>query len=173
MYRSPNQILLIPLALTLLAVGMSACNITISPLATPVPQVVTVVVPVTQIPTTSSQIEVFANRGWQNTGVFIQAGQFLKVTYLRGTWSQCGGGGGACAFADADGLDFESPDDNVMPSGCKDEKLIARINDFLPICVGGHYSGRVSQSGQLSLRMNDAVVNDNVGSVTVLVEVTN
>ena len=118
----------------------------------------------------STQVEVFANKGWQDTKILVSEGQFLKITYLSGQWSQCEGfGGEACIFVGANGLVFESPHDNVMAAGCKDAKLIARLSNSYPICVGEQFYGKVEQTGYLELRINDDLIGDNGGSVLVSV----
>jgi len=120
----------------------------------------------------STQVEVYANRGWQDTKILVSKGQFLKITYLSGQWSQCEGfGSEACIYVGANGLVFESPHDNVMATGCKDAKLIARLSSSPPICVGGQFYGKVEHTGYLELRMNDALIGDNGGSVIVSIEV--
>ena len=124
-------------------------------------------------PTTFAfQVEVYADKEWQDTGAFVSEGQSLRINYLRGQWSQCVGGE-ACSYVDANGLDFESPQDNVMASGCKDARLIARVSYASPFCIGGQFYGKAEQSGHLQLRMNDASAGDNAGSVIVSIEVEN
>ena len=114
----------------------------------------------------TTTVTVWAERGWQPGGVAVQRGEWFTITYLGGEWSQCGGyGGEACRYTDADGLDFESPHDNVMKSGCADARLIARIGGEPPFCVGGHFSGQAVRSGALELRINDTMLGDNDGQI--------
>jgi hypothetical protein len=120
----------------------------------------------------SATVEVFADQEWQPTGIQVEEGQRVEITFLSGQWSQCASGmASACAFAGAEGLGFESADDNVMSSGCQDEGLIARISGSDPYCAGASSSTLADHSGELALRMTDAVVGDNEGSVVVRVDV--
>lgn len=120
----------------------------------------------------SATVEVFADQEWQPTGIQVEEGQQVEITFLSGQWSQCAGGmASACAFAGAEGLGFETADDNILSAGCPDEGLIARISGADPYCAGASSSTRAERSGELALRMNDAVVADNKGSVVVRVDV--
>ncbi len=157
--------------LTVFVMGFLKANITVINLG-PVELEINIAKVSTEPSSVSAQVEVYANKGWQDTKILVSKGQFLKITYLSGQWSQCEGFGSvACIDVGANGLDFESPHDNIMAAGCKDAKLIARLSSSSPICVGEQFYGKVEQTGYLELRMNDALIGDNGGSVIVSFEV--
>ena len=124
----------------------------------------------TQTAVASSNItfKVFADKEWQDTGVTVQNGQLLQINYLEGEWSQCASYG--CPYFSADGEAFETPEDNVVV-GCNDSELVGRILGGESFCVGALFAGKAPNSGKLELRINDAVVSDNGGSVTVLINI--
>ena len=141
----------------------------------PTEQLPSPTVPIDQSPPIATQVEVYAKEDWQDTGVQVEAGQFIALQYLSGTWSECPDSG--CNYYDAGGKDasgniFDDPgvSDNVI-SDCPGPTLIARISNNLPFCVGLNYVGQVVHSGNLQLRINDMAIDDNGGSVVVSIEV--
>ncbi len=122
------------------------------------------------LPTSTVTIKKFtvkADEGWQDTGIVTKAGGELTITYLSGTWSNCPAFG--CLYIDASGVrDREgciNCPDNVLLN-CSHAALIAMVNDVI-YCVGNNLSFVITQSSSLQLRINDKVLNDNSGSITV------
>ena len=125
--------------------------------------------------TNSQRVEVKANVEWQTTGIQVETGQLINLQYVSGTWSECPDYG--CDYYDAGAKDrngniFDDPgtSDNVI-SECPGPVLIARISNNSPFCIGSSYVGTATQSGNLQLRINDAAIDDNGGSVVVIIEV--
>jgi tetratricopeptide (TPR) repeat protein len=112
-------------------------------------------------------VEVRADGDWQDTGMCVRSGQSVTITYLDGNWAWSGE-----AYVDAEGLPTSPLDysDNVI-TGCRHAALIAQMPGVQPFCVGASFSGQVEQSGCLQLRINDTMIGDNSGSITVRIEV--
>ncbi len=107
-------------------------------------------------------VTVEASRGWTETGIRLEAGDFLSVHYLAGEWSPWPGGlyGPLGAGGDPDcGC-------NVM-RGVSHAALIGRIGENPPFLVGRSFGRVVGESGVLYLGINDVDVGDNAGSLEV------
>ncbi len=113
-------------------------------------------------------VEVHSEAGWQDTGITLEQGETLTITYLSGTWSNCAPYN--CPYFDAGGVEPIDWPDSVVQQ-CRHLAVIAQIGDGPPFCVGRHYSARVDRSGPLRLRGNDKVIQDNAGSVTMQVNI--
>jgi hypothetical protein len=133
--------------------------------------------PITQVaPQAATMFVVVAKQGWQDTSITIRKDDKVTITYLSGTWSNCPANG--CPYVDANGVhDREgciNCPDNVLPS-CPHAALIAMVNDLL-YCVRNNltfigFPQANEQSGHLQLRINDKVISDNDGSITVSITV--
>jgi len=110
-----------------------------------------------------------SDRGWQDTEMYVQKGESLRISYVAGTWTPCYRYG--CRNYDARGVPNSYDHSDNIITGCSHAALIARISDDQPFCVGAIYLGQVNRSGSLELRINDNVVNDNAGLIAVRVEV--
>ena len=154
MYQRMNQ-WLVRMALGLLIIALPGCITVVAPTQEPEAQ---------QQPASTSQLTVQANQGWQDTGILVQSGNILTVKYLSGQWCAWGGG----CF---DGLGDGDPVNNSVLDYAKHASLIGRIGDNAPFSVGNEYTQPASQTGSLSLRMNDVLLNDNSGSITVSITV--
>jgi Flp pilus assembly protein TadG len=118
----------------------------------------------------SKQIEIRADTGWQDTGLYFQQGETVIITYLSGKWNPCAPYG--CPAVDASG-DSDIPldwSDNIV-KGCQHAALVARISSDAPFCAGQHFTGRATQSGNLLLSINDRQLADDEGSIIVRIEV--
>lgn len=119
---------------------------------------------------TTKDFEVFANQEWQDTGINVDVGQLIEITYLRGQWSQCVNyTGPGCEFVDAAGLSRLNA--NVALPECHEAMLVARIGANSGFCAGRRFSMTASESGHLNLRINDTVtLEDNGGSLWVKID---
>ena len=165
--------------LIVLAMALLACSITISPLSTPAP--VTVVVPVTQVvPVTSVpsasvyQVQVFANRGWQDTGIAVNKGQQVTIEYVSGLW-----------FEDPPGH-WHDASGGPNPWTCTAPECHEPLHDFPKYALIGRLGGNILRignrldfvaevSGMLQLRPNygdvDIPIHNPQGAVTVKVTI--
>jgi len=114
-----------------------------------------------------AQTQIYAYRDWQSTGVRIDAGSRLHVQ-ADGAWSYTPG-----EFNGPEGHPrYRSPDFYPL-RGVPGGILIGRIGDTgHPFVVGKqivHAGGR--EHGLLFLRINDDILSDNDGAVTVHITV--
>jgi len=196
MFRKSKQTIVILITLIITSL---ACSISGSPTqAPPITQViqVTQIVPVTQAPPiiqivpvtqivlvtqepSTYQARIFANQGWQNTGINISLGDIVTVEYISGTWT---GGIGPGRWYDGRGdliERYKCAEKVANPSTCKEPMpyvyngaLIGKVGDILVEI--GNYSQFISATGgNLQLRMNDhdEGLFDNDGSIIVRVSV--
>lgn len=118
---------------------------------------------------TSLLVEVHADRGWQSTGLHVQAGDFLTITQVGGSWSECPDYG--CPFRDGNGnLESGLHQSNNILSGCHHAALIGRLSAYDLFCIGTEYAAPARQTGWLELRINDNALDDNAGILYVRVE---
>jgi len=136
---------------------------------TPVTQVIpiTQIVQVTQVLPVISQMEVYANKEWQDTGIEVSTRDIITIQYVSGRWhlwpgqdTYDGTGFGGDPTCDCNVLMY------VSHGG-----LIGRIGNSTPFYVGNAYEALALQIGKLYLRTNDVVLSDNSGSITVNIEV--
>ena len=120
-------------------------------------------------------VEVYANKDWQDTGVEIRQGEIITIQYVSGEWSPFSGyytDGRGCTdpnFCTQDLSILANFPDNIV-SGIH-ATLIARINLGQIVVVGNEITFEAKDTGKLLLRMNDKSSSDNSGSLTVLVKV--
>lgn len=118
-----------------------------------------------------TSIEVVASRGWQSTGISVQQGEEVALSYVEGEWT---GDTRHWPYVDADGYGA----DPMSWQGCKVLQtvtygtLLGRVGGGSTFRVGngGHF--RASAAGTLQLRMNDGdgCLTDNDGSIVVAVQ---
>lgn len=145
----------------------------------PLPQYFTLIpptatqIPPTQTPYTSVPFEVFAAKGWQDTGVYVNSGDQLEIIYVVGLWT---GKSGLNIYTGPAG--GKPSQDNPCYSMSHQETgynaLIGKIWYGKPFFVGQHFTGKALISGTLYLRMNDCDqwLADNVGSVHVIIQIS-
>ena len=111
---------------------------------------------------------VIAYQEWQNTGVWLQAGQTVSIQSVSGTWSPWPN-----YLVDANGCTDISlcSQDPAQPSNAAPvalhAALIGKIGDGQPFGVGMGAVVTASSEGTLYLRINDISLSDNSGSITV------
>ena len=124
---------------------------------------------------TQHDVEVYANKNWQDTGVEIRQGETITIQYVSGEWSPFSGyytDGQGCTnpnFCTQDLSILANFPDNIV-SGIH-ATLIARINHGQIVVVGNEITFEAKNTGSLMLRMNDKNSSDNSGSLIVLVKV--
>jgi len=124
---------------------------------------------------TEHNVEVYANKDWQNTGVEIRQGEVITIQYVSGEWSPFSGyytDGQGCTDPDVCTQDLSilaNFPDNIV-SGIH-ATLIARINQGQIVVVGNEITFEAKNTGSLMLRMNDKNSSDNSGSLIVLAKV--
>ena len=121
--------------------------------------------PVAQESLTSPRI--FAYRDWQSVGVRVQEGDTLQIR-AKGIWLYTPG-----EYHGPEGhARYRAPGFYPLP-GVRGGALIARIGeDGKPFYVGGRSTHWVDKVGTLYLRIDDDILGDNEGYVTVEVTVT-
>ncbi|MBI2864325.1 MAG: serine/threonine protein kinase [Chloroflexi bacterium] len=120
-------------------------------------------------PTSGLSISVPGNSDWVNSGVNVQRGQTLRITYLSGYWSPWQDynlDGRGCL--DAKSCPAWGFQDNVI--AFYHAGLIGRVGGGLPFAVGNGVSVIASDTGPVFLRINDRVLGDNSGFLNVRVE---
>lgn len=137
----------------------------ISPTATQLPP--------TNTPYSSVPFEVFAAKGWQDTGVYVNSGDQVEIIYVKGLWT--GKSGLKNYTGPAGGKPSRGNPCNPMShieTGYN--ALIGKIWYGKPFLVGQHFTGKALISGTLFLRMNDCDqwLDDNDGSVHVLIQIS-
>jgi hypothetical protein len=111
---------------------------------------------------------IYAYRGWQSTGIQLHQGDWYTI-HAEGTWTYS-------PFAGPNGPEghrrFLAPGFYPLP-GVRGGSLIGRVGEDGPaFYVGRGMSGRVERNGLLYLRIDDDLLGDNVGNVTIQVTVT-
>jgi hypothetical protein len=137
-----------------ITIGIFITTIACSIMVNSQPIVATIV---TKVSTAETNIfEVFANKGWQSTGIYIEKGDLTRVGYLSGLWFTSEGDGGG---HDASG----NPNPWICSSsGCHEPvhdfpkyALIGKIQNSDNILRIGNYLEFVAESsGILLLRPN-------------------
>ena len=124
---------------------------------------------------TQHEVEVYANKDWQDTDIEIRQGNTITIQYVSGKWSPFSGyytDGQGCTDPDVCTQDLsilaDFPDNIV--SGVH-ATLIAKIDQGQIVVVGNEMTFEAKNTGSLLLRMNDKNSSDNSGSLIVLVKV--
>jgi hypothetical protein len=123
------------------------------------------VMPVTQESLTQPRI--FAYRDWQSVGVRVQDGDTLRIQ-AKGTWLYTPG-----EYHGPEGhARYHAPSFYPLP-GVRGGALIGRIGETgQPFYVGRYSTRWIDQEGTLYLRIDDDILSDNEGYVTVEITVT-
>ena len=117
-------------------------------------------------------IFVRADQGWQDTGVEILSGERLLVSDISGLWSP---------WSDYS-LDYHGC---IDPAVCSQDRnqpsnfssvalhaaLIAKIGNAEPFAVENGDSIDATTSGNISLRINDLILDDNSGALTIRLQI--
>jgi hypothetical protein len=113
-----------------------------------------------------AQTQILAYRGWQSTGVRLQAGESAEIR-AKGQWLYTPG-----EWHDANGHK-RYPAPNFYPmTGVAGGVLLGRVGDEGSIqWVGTRGRIYTSEGGMLYLRINDDILSDNEGSLQVAIEV--
>lgn len=111
-------------------------------------------------------LELQAIDGWTDTGIRINPGDRVIITYLSGTWSPWLGGD-----YDAIGYGGDPNCDCNVVSGISHAALIGRIGQGQAFLVGRSFDMHMGESGTLFLGINDSQLADNSRSIKVLVEI--
>lgn len=111
----------------------------------------------------SVRFSVPANQTWVDTELIVQQGEVVSITAM-GRWSS---GGDTPQYVSANGYGFYHPDatDSSIPFA----RLIGSVGNSEPFAVGQSRTITMTDSGKLSLRMNDipGAFEDNLGLVRV------
>jgi hypothetical protein len=117
----------------------------------------------------TASFEVFANQDWQNTGIYVFSGENVTIRYMSGAWAPSGS-----TKVDADGVPNSSSSTANYLAGHNHASLIGRgrTNSGISVFfVGKINTIKANEEGVLELRINDKEINDNPGSIVVLIEV--
>lgn len=111
----------------------------------------------------SVRFSVPANQTWVDTDLVVQQGEVISIRAM-GRWSN---GGDNPQYVSANGYDFYHPD--AIDSSIPFAKLIGSVGNGESFAVGQSRTITMTDSGKLSLRMNDVpgTFGDNLGSVRV------
>ena len=115
---------------------------------------------------------VSAQEPWQYTGVRVQSGQVVSISYLGGTWGVWGGARGAEHQADALGYEGEFRAVGLPVTSAPVGALLGRIGDGPAFLVGRELRFRSGETGALHLMINDHALDDNIGYLQVEVQVS-
>lgn len=117
-------------------------------------------------------MEVYADQGWQSTGLSVQLGETVTVTYITGTWSPWPGlridGRGCLEHPSVCSPDPNHPANVVS---FKHGGLVGMVGNQT-FAVGNALELSPSTEGIIFLRINDHQLNDNSGALSVRVAVT-
>lgn len=114
-----------------------------------------------------AQVDVQANSDWQDSGIPVLKGKVVHIEYVSGAWRPWPG-----VDFNAEGCTqgCDSTTNNLIV-GCNHGGLIGRIGSQM-ICVLKGATVTATDSGNLSLRINDQQTSDDSGFITVKITVT-
>jgi len=117
-----------------------------------------------------SQVGVASHIEWQDTGITVQTGDQVQVTYLSGAWTIWTG---LDPYTDANGQTGRTDACTLLPS-VNTGSLIGRITTGTAQFIGNTGSFSAQSSGTLQLSMNDCTgqFQNNDGTLTIRVTVT-
>ncbi len=112
---------------------------------------------------TSKTLDVQANSDWQNSGVHVSKGTVVTIEYVSGFWRPWPGvnfDGKGCLSCNPQ----NDPNDIYVP--CHHGSLIGRIGTQV-FCIANGATITATDTGTLDLRINDKVIYDDSGAITV------
>ena len=111
---------------------------------------------------------VYAYRDWQSVGVILHRGERVTIK-AEGEWLYTPIGG----YNSPGGHEtYWAPDFYPLPGGPRAGCLIGRIGEGgQPFYVGSRYASTAVSDGTLYLRVNDDILGDNEGFLTITVTV--
>lgn len=121
----------------------------------------------TYVPSTSPTVPVWANLGWQRTGMIVHAGTIVTIRRTAGLWSPWPGyhvDGRGCLNERVCGRASHDPD---ILCCMADGGLLGQIGTNKPFAVGNGITLRPHVAGMILLRINDRTLRDNGGSLIV------
>jgi hypothetical protein len=127
------------------------------------------IVDITPTARVNETVTVDANVRWVDSGIIIQKGDLIKISYVSGQWGPLGG-------YIHEGWNCDSPyySDGLMPTA-PGSSLIARIENNAPFCVGASPVFTSQYSGNLYFSYNDCestgCFSDNTGSLDLKIVV--
>ncbi|MEV6152182.1 hypothetical protein AB0L53_17715 [Nonomuraea sp. NPDC052129] len=131
----------------------------------------TVTIPGVAQATTQSgrDVVITSRRGWQDTGIYVYAGDRVRVAQVGGSWTV---DNNSFPWVGADGYDWDT--DSHIYQGCKIHdsspygRLLSRINGGSR-ALGAHRSWRAGSGGRLFMRINDQnrCLGDNAGALII------
>ncbi len=110
--------------------------------------------------------EIFADQDWQNSGVIVNRGDIVRITYFEGFWSPWSG-----EICTALGVPETDPIISNIVTGVLHASLIGMIGNGAPFYVGDQLEFVADEEGSLYLRINDTNLEDNAGSIYVGIEI--
>lgn len=120
--------------------------------------------PTAQSVSQTTSIDIFANQGWQDTGVSISERDVVIIDYIQGKWTPRKGVQDPISARGYDG----NIDDFIK--GSRLAALIGKLGDDLFV-VGEEKEFVAQRGGRLFLRINDSVLDDNEGFVNIKITV--
>ncbi|MFF2041149.1 hypothetical protein ACFVVX_12020 [Kitasatospora sp. NPDC058170] len=124
----------------------------------------------TTTPTAATTTTVSAARGWQDSGVLVAAGEDVEIT-ATGQWHPFGNGYAVGPDGCTDPVVCSQDPDQTNNVCCTAHAgLIGMIGSSPPFAVGGERTlHNTGPAGELRLRINDTVLEDNTGDMAVTV----
>ena len=117
-------------------------------------------------------VVVSGNLGWQGSGIYVDRGSEINVSYVDGLWAARVGFGPELPdiWADGNGTEFliDYPE---LGLEARFASLIARIENGTPILIGNSRIFDAELDGQLFFRMHDVDMTDNDGEIVIQVRV--
>ncbi|HOT91798.1 MAG TPA: hypothetical protein PLJ78_09920 [Anaerolineae bacterium] len=114
-----------------------------------------------------SQPRIYAYRDWQSVGIYVKQGDLIRIR-AQGTWLYTPG-----EYHGPEGHHKYRAPDTYPINGIAGGVLLGRIGEDGPLLIVGRggtfYADR---SGLFYLRINDDILSDNEGYVTVEISVT-
>jgi hypothetical protein len=112
------------------------------------------------------ELTVSAAEDWQPTGLHIEPTNLVTIRHLEGAWTARPARTGAEEQAGAEGYVGEYRRDAPLPSAPVGA-LLGRIGSGAPFRIGRYAQFVSTESGVLSLRINDSTLDDNTGRLRV------
>lgn len=120
-----------------------------------------------------STVSVSGKQEWQSTGVAVDKGQLIRISYKTGQWATRIGFGPSLpdVWTDAGGVNQEIfyPEIGVT---ARLGSLIGRIGNGSTIKIGLSFAFISDQAGMLFLRMHDTDMSDNDGAIEAEIKVS-